>query len=399
MTIAFLVALALSLATHLHLCSRQIRHVLAHRDSVPEPFRASVPLDAHRKAADYTVAKTRLSRLSAIYGTALLLAWTLGGGIDALEGLLDGVPFLLAAVAIDALLGLPFGIDSVFGIEKRFGFNRMTPKLFLADLLKSALVGGALAAALAWASLFLMHQSPDFWWAAVWAIGMAAGLFLPHFILPLFWKFTPMPEGEVTGRIRALFERTKFPAKGVFVMDGSRRTAHSNGFFTGFGRQKKVVLFDTLRSQLSPDEIEAVLAHEIGHYKRKHLLEGAILGGAASLAGLGLGAWLLERGWFLRGLGVSEATPWAGLLLLLKTARLWGFPFGPLAAAWSRRREFEADAFAAEAAGREPMTRALVAIYRENASTLTPDPLWVRFYASHPPAPDRIARLSGGGSA
>jgi len=394
-TAAFLAALAFAIGTRLWIDARQRRHVLLRRDEVPEPFRGTVPLEAHRKAADYTLARSRLSRIALAVDTAALLGWTLLGGLEALQGRLPGVALLLGVAAIDGAVRLPLSVASVFGVERRFGFNRTTPRLFCIDLLKSALVGGTLLAALGASALWLMRKSPDFWWLPLWAVSMLLGLFLPHFLLPLFWKLKPLPEGSLSGRIRSLLERVRFPVRGLFVLDGSRRSSHSNAFFTGFGRQKKVVLFDTLTSQLKEEEIEAVLAHELGHFRLRHLRKAAAASAVFSFLALALGAWLLRQAWFFEGLGVATATPWAGLVLLSKTAGLFGFPLRPLLLARSRRREFEADAFAAEHAGKEAMERALVSIYRENASTLTPDRLWVIWHASHPPPLARIARLRG----
>lgn len=399
----FLAALALSLALRLWLSRRQERHVVAHREEVPSPFRGAIPLDAHRKAADYTVARTRFSRLAAAWDAAVLLALTLGGGLDLLARLLPGetlpgaTAFVLAAFLSQGIALLPLSLWRTFRIEQRFGFNRTTPRVFALDLLKGLLVTGVIGAPLALGALWLVARGGARWWLLAWAGWFLVSVLLawayPVLIAPLFNRFRPLEDAALRERIRALLDRTGFESGGILVMDGSRRSTHANAYFTGLGRRKQVVFFDTLRELLTPDEMEAVLAHELGHFKLRHVRARLLAGAAMSLAGFALLAWLLRRGWFYEGLGAGAPSPQAGLVLFALAAPVFGFVLHPLLTAWSRRHEYAADAFAAAHASGDAMAGALVKLVGHNASTLTPDPLHSAFHDTHPPAPLRIARL------
>jgi len=412
-TIVFAVALLASLALRLWLATRQMRHVAAHRDRVPAAFAAHVSLEAHRRAADYTLARGRLGLLSMAFGSAVLLGWTLLGGLDLLNatlrdallpqwGLLGYQLALLGAFAlISALLDLPFEWVSTFRIEQRFGFNRMTPGLFFADLAKGAaltvLVGGPLAALVLW----IMGASGGLWWLWAWGAWVGFNLVLlvlyPTLIAPLFNKFTPLADDALRQRVQALMQRCGFAAKGLFVMDGSRRSAHGNAYFTGLGSSKRVVFFDTLLQRLTPPEVEAVLAHELGHFSRRHVQKRMVMIFAVSLGALALLGWLAGQSGFYAGLGVALnlAAPNDALALLLFLLALPPFAvfLSPLMAMLSRRHEFEADAYATAQADGGALASALIKLHEDNASTLTPDPLYARFYYSHPPAAERLAAL------
>ena len=414
LTVLFAAALLASLATKLWLATRQMRHVAAHRDHVPAAFAARVSLEAHQRAADYTVAKTRFGLLTTAFGSALLLGWTLLGGLDALNEAVRGVllprfgalPYelgLLAAfVLIGAAVDLPFEWWRTFRIEQQFGFNRSTWRLFVADLLKSALVAAVLGLPLAALVLWIMKSTGGWWWLWVWAAWTAFNLLIlviyPTVIAPLFNKFEPLRDENLATRVHTLMQRCGFAAKGLFVMDGSRRSAHGNAYFTGLGAAKRVVFFDTLLSALTPGEVEAVLAHELGHFKRRHVLKRMIAMFGLSLAGLALLGWLASRSWFYTALGVTPnlAAPNDALALLLFALALpvFGIFVSPLAALLSRRHEFEADAYACAQASGADLASALIKLHQDNASTLTPDPVYVRFYYSHPPAGERLAALT-----
>ena len=409
LSLVFVVALVLALVLRLWLSLRQTRHVMHHRDAVPAPFAADIGLDAHRKAADYTAAKGRLGRLSLLLDFAVVLIWTLGGGLAALDGLWRGLPFsylstgvlvITSFAVVNALIGLPLSLYSTFGIDADFGFNRTTWRTWALDLVKSTLLAVALGVPLLYAALALMKWSGDLWWLYVWALWFGFSLVLtwayPKFIAPLFNKFSPLTDQGLKTRIEGLLSRCGFKSQGVFVMDGSTRSAHGNAYFTGFGSNKRIVFFDTLMATLQPDEIEAVLAHELGHFKLKHVIQRLVLTAALGLAGLALLGWLSTRDWFYTGLGVAAPSGYMALLLfalLLPPFLLLLEPFG---SAWSRKHEFEADAYARAQADGAALVRALVKLYRDNASTLTPDPLHSAFYDSHPPALSRIARLQSG---
>jgi STE24 endopeptidase len=413
LTIAFAAALVASLGVKLWLATRQMRHVAAHRDAVPAPFDGTVPLSAHQRAADYTLAKGRFGLLSMAFGTAVLLGWTLLGGLDALNvavrdmvqprfGPMAYQLALLAAFAlVSGALDLPFEAWRTFRIEQRHGFNRMTPRLFVADMLKGMALAAVLGLPLAALVLWIMAAAGPWWWLVAWVVWTGFQLLMlvlyPTVIAPLFNKFQPLPDEALRARVQALMQRCGFSAKGLFVMDGSRRSAHGNAYFTGLGAAKRVVFLDTLLAKLTPVEVEAVLAHELGHFKHRHVMQRMVLVFGASLAGLALLGWASGQAWFYTGLGVQPnlAAPNDALALLLFMLALPPFLFflSPLAAVYSRRHEFQADAYACAQADGSALASALLKLHEDNASTLTPDPLYVRFYYSHPPAGERLAAL------
>ncbi len=413
LALVFAVALLASLLVKFWLSTRQVRHVAAHRDTVPAAFAQTVTLAAHRKAADYTLAKARFDLVNTAFGAALLIGWTLLGGLDALNVALRGtlqpawgnMVYQLALLAAFALIGsvleLPFDLYRTFHIEQRFGFNRMTPRLYLVDLLKGAAVGVLIGLPLAALILWIMAAAGAFWWLWAWgawiAFNLAALLLYPTLIAPLFNRFEPLADASLKARVQALMARSGFAAKGLFVMDGSKRSGHANAYFTGFGATKRVVFFDTLLAKLNPGEVEAVLAHELGHFKLRHVIKRIGLMFALSLAGFALLGWLATRVWFYTGLGVQPAPGSANdalaLLLFLLVVPVFGFFISPLFTQLSRRHEFQADAYACMQADGRDLASALLKLHEDNASTLTPDPLYVRFYYSHPPATERIAAL------
>lgn len=407
-TLVFLAALLLSLALRLGLARRQIAHVQAHRGAVPAEFSARVSLEAHQKAADYTVARNRFSMAATLLEALVLLGFTLGGGIQALHGLWQewlpdsplgyGLGLIGSVTLISGAIDLPFAWYRQFVLEERFGFNRMTPTLFLTDLLKSTLLGAAIGAPVVLAVLWLMGSMGENWWLYVWLFWSGFNLLLlfiyPTWIAPLFNKFAPLEAGELKSRIEALLARCGFAASGLFVMDGSKRSAHGNAYFTGFGKNKRIVFFDTLLSRLSPVEAEAVLAHELGHFKRRHIVKRIALLFAMSLGFLWLLGQLMEAPWFYAGLGVSARNTALALILFFMVAPVFTFLLTPLSSLLSRRHEYEADAYAVEHADGEQLVAALVKLYEDNASTLTPDPLHSLFYDSHPPAALRIAHIT-----
>ncbi len=409
-SLAFALAVLAMTLTKLWLASRQIRYVAGHRQQVPAQFRASIPLEAHQRAADYTIARTRLTLLEVVVDAGVLIALTLLGGVGMLDawltswlgfGLVQQVALVAAVFAITSLVGLPFSYYRQFVIEARFGFNRMTRGLFFADLLKQTLLGAALGLPLLFAVLWLMQRAGQFWWLWAWAVWVAFQILVlvlyPSFIAPLFNKFEPLADEALRMRIENLMRRCGFAAKGLFVMDGSRRSAHGNAYFTGFGAAKRIVFFDTLLARLSGSEIEAVLAHELGHFKRRHVLKMMAVSFALSLALLALLGWLAQCAWFYTGLGVLPSLTHsnAGLALVLFgiAAPVLLFFVTPLGSLSSRKHEFEADAFAAGQTDAHFLVSALVKLYEDNAATLTPDPVYTAFYYSHPPASQRIDRL------
>ena len=406
-TLVFLIALATSLLLEYWLLWRQAHSVMSHRDAVPHPFEQRISLEQHQKAADYTLAQIQHARVSRLVDTLLLLGWTLGGGLELLHRLWltsglpelwQGVGLLLSLLLISALLQLPLELWHTFGIEARFGFNRTTPRRFLLDKLLGGLLLLVLGTPLAALVLWLMARTGDAWWLWAWGAWMLFTLFItwawPTFIAPLFNRFTPLQDQALKKRLEALLQRCGFRSSGMFVMDGSRRSSHGNAYFTGLGRNKRIVFFDTLLQSLEPEEIEAVLAHELGHFRLHHVRNNLLLTGVMSLAALALLGWLLHQPWFFQGLGVSHATPATGLALFLLVLPAFGSFLSPLFNAFSRRHEFQADAFAAQQASARALVEALVKLYRDNASTLTPDPLYSAFHHSHPPASVRIAALS-----
>ena len=412
-TLLFSAALVLGLLTKFYLASRQIRHVARHRDQVPATFAGIISLASHQKAADYTITKARFGLLELAFGAAVLVGWTLLGGIDALNqalmssglatygSLVPQLALLAAFGLISGLLDLPFTLYSTFRIEERFGFNKMSFRLWLADLVKSTLVGIAIGLPIVALILWIMGSTGAWWWLWAWGVWMGFNLLVlvlyPTVIAPLFNKFQPLEDESLKARVTALMQRCGFAAKGLFVMDGSKRSAHANAYFTGFGASKRVVFFDTLLKQLSPPEVDAVLAHELGHFKHKHIIKRIVAMFALSLAGFALLGWLSTQVWFYTGLGVrpnmTGSNDALALLLFLLVVPLFSFFISPLFAQLSRKHEFEADAYAIAQTDGKDLQSALLKLYQDNASTLTPDPVFVKFYYSHPPASERLARM------
>jgi len=413
-TSSLALALSLTLAVRLWLAARQIAHVSAHRDATPAAFASRIDAASHRKAADYTVAKQRLGMLETAVDAAVLLLVTLGGGLawlfaatQALDApaLVRDVLLLVGVSVIGGVSALPFSWWRTFRIEERFGFNRTTLATWVADLAKGIAVGAALGLPLAFLVLWLMKSAGAYWWLLVWIAWMAFQLLVlvlyPTLIAPLFNRFSPLPPGDARERIERLLARCGFRSSGLFVMDGSKRSAHGNAYFTGFGRAKRVVFFDTLLARLAPEEIEAVLAHELGHFRLRHVMKRVLWSAVLSLALLVLLAWLAGAPWFYAGLGIppagvaaAMARPGVALALFMLALPVFTFLLAPLSSAYSRRHEFEADAFAARHASAPALVAALVKLYEDNAATLTPDPLHSAFYDSHPPASIRVARLT-----
>lgn len=417
LTLAFAAALVLGLALKFWLATRQVRHVARHRAAVPAPFAERIPLAAHQKAADYTITKARLGLLEMALGCVVLLGWTLLGGLDVLNralldamgpGMAQQMALLVAFAAIGGLIDLPLSLYQTFVIEERFGFNKMTWQLWLADAIKGLLVGAVIGLPIAALILWLMGAAGPLWWLWAWCFWMGFNLLLmvvyPAFIAPLFNKFQPLEDESLKARVTALMQRCGFSAKGLFVMDGSRRSAHANAYFTGFGAAKRVVFYDTLLKQLAPGEVEAVLAHELGHFKHRHIIQRIVTLFALSLAGFALLGWLSNQVWFYTGLGVRPnisldpamaAAPndALALLLFMLVVPVFTFFISPLFSQQSRRHEFQADAYAVAQASGADLASALLKLYEDNASTLTPDPVYVKFYYSHPPATERLARM------
>lgn len=401
----FVAAFLLSLAVRLWLTLRHIRYVAAHRGEVPAEFAARIALAAHQKAADYSVDRSRFALQTTLVDAALLMFLTLGGGLAWLHDLcsarLDGLPYGLALIfsvmLISGIIDLPFSLYRQFVIEAKHGFNRMTLGLFFADLAKQTLIGIVIGAPLILAVLWLMNGMGNLWWLYVWLFWSAFNLLVmfvyPTWIAPLFNKFSPLADGEMKTRIEALLVRCGFRSSGLFVMDGSKRSSHGNAYFTGFGNSKRIVFFDTLLERLTPSEVEAVLAHELGHFRRHHIVYRMALMFALSLGFLWLLGQLIDAPWFYAGLGVPAQNTALALILFFLVVPVFTFLLGPLGSYLSRRNEFEADAYAAEHASAGDLVRALVKLYEDNAATLTPDPLHSLFYDSHPPAAQRIAHL------
>ena len=403
----FLAALAAATLTRLWLARRQAAHVRAHRGAVPASFADAIPLSAHQKAADYTVAKMRLASLDVLLGAAVLLVLTLGGLLQAMSGawarvfesggLAHGTALIASAAVLLSVLELPVSAYRTFVIEQRFGFNRMSVALYLADLAKSALLGALLGLPLLVLVLWLMQRMGEAWWLYVWLAWMGFNLLVllayPTLIAPLFNRFTPLADAALAERIQRLLERCGFRSNGLYVMDGSRRSAHGNAYFTGFGAAKRIVFFDTLLARLAPPEVEAVLAHELGHYRRHHVWKRVGLLSALSLALLWVLGRLIDEPWFFAGLHAGAPERAMGLMLFVLVMPVFTFFLQPLTSLYSRRHEFEADAYAAAHASAPELVKALVKLYQDNAATLTPDPVHSAFYDSHPPAARRIARL------
>jgi STE24 endopeptidase len=413
-SVLFVAFLFLSLAVRFWLGSRQIRHVLAHRNQVPPRFAEKIPEEAHQKAADYTVAKTKFALLSLLINAAVLVGFTFLGGLQALSVALlqwlgaPGMTYQLLLIAgfaaISAAIDLPFDYYRQFVLEQRFGFNKMTRRLFFTDLVKNTLLGAVIGLPLLWVILTLMNGAGDLWWIYAWMVWCGFQLLMlvlfPTVIAPLFNKFTPLADDGLRNRIEALMQRVGFASKGLFIMDGSKRSAHGNAYFSGFGGAKRIVFFDTLLARLTPPEVEAVLAHELGHFKLKHIVKRISVIFAVSLAFLALLGYLKSQIWFYTGLGVTPlpfgSNDAMALILFMLALPIFTFLLSPLSSLTSRKHEFEADAFAVKHTNAPDLVSALVKLYEDNASTLTPDPLHSAFYDSHPPATVRIDRLLAG---
>ena len=411
MTLALAIALLANLGLKLWLATRQARHVAQHQHQVPAAFAGTISLQAHQKAAQYTLAKSKIGFWDMALEALVLLGWTLLGGLDWLNqsllawlgaGMAQQLALVVGFTLIGGLIHLPLSLIQTFGVEQRFGFNNMTWRLWLSDMVKGVALGLILGLPIVWLVLWLMQAGGHLWWLYAWGALVAYQLFVmwiaPNVIMPLFNKFTPLEDETLKERVSRLMARAGFTAKGFFVMDGSRRSAHSNAFFTGFGASKRVVFFDTLFKQLSPDEMEAVLAHELGHFKHRHILKMMATSFVMTLLGLALLGWLSQQPWFYTGLGVmpNMASPndALALLLFLMVVPLFTFFLSPLSSGRSRRFEFEADAYAVTHSDGKHLAGALLKLYQDNASTLTPDPLYVAFYYSHPPASQRLARMT-----
>jgi STE24 endopeptidase len=407
LTPLFLVALAAMVATRWWLAGRQLGAVRGHREAVPAPFTGAVPADDHRRAADYTAERLRLGRLELLVDALVLLLVTVGGGLAALDRLIGttglpapwhGVAVLVVLALAMAAAGLPFAWHATFRVEQRFGFNRTTPRLFVADLVRTTLLSLALGVPLLALLLWLMDVAGPQWWLYAWGAWVAFGLAItyayPRFIAPLFNSFRPLEAGELRERVERLVARCGFASQGVYVMDGSRRSSHGNAYFTGVGDHKRIVLYDTLLERLAPEEVEAVLAHELGHFRLRHVTRRLALGFATALAGFALLGWLAARPGFYAAFGVPEPSPHAALALFALVVPVFTFALAPLGSWWSRKHEYEADRYAASHADAAALAAALVKLYRDNASTLTPDPLYSAWHDSHPPALARIAALT-----
>ncbi|WP_432382897.1 M48 family metallopeptidase [Duganella sp. P38] len=412
-SILFVSFIILTLLVRFWLASRHIRHVLAHRSAVPAEFAEKIPLAAHQKAADYTVARTKYGLLTLMVNTLVLIGFTLLGGLQWLSlqifqatgpGMTYQLALLAAFALISGIIDLPFDYYKQFGLEQRFGFNKMARGLFFADMFKGALLGALIGLPLAWVVLTLMDQAGDLWWLYTWFVWSGFQLLMmvlfPTVIAPLFNKFSPLEDASLKARIEGLMARVGFAAKGLFVMDGSRRSAHGNAYFSGFGANKRIVFFDTLLARLQPQEIEAVLAHELGHFKLRHIIKRIAMMFVISLGFLALLGYLKTQPWFYDGLGVNplllpgQSNDAMALLLFMLALPVFTFLFNPLTSRGSRKHEFEADAFAAQHTDARDLVSALVKMYEDNASTLTPDPLHSAFYDSHPPASVRIRQLN-----
>ncbi|MFW5426904.1 MAG: M48 family metallopeptidase [Methylophagaceae bacterium] len=405
-TWVFLATLIVMIAVELWLSLRQSNYVQNHRDNVPEAFRDDVTLASHQKAADYTVAKGRLNRIATIVGMVFLLVWTLGGGLEYLVNLwqgfgwsatVTGIVFMLSFFVISSLLEMPLDWYKTFVLEDKFGFNKNTPALYLSDTVKQTVLMIIIGAPLIWAALWLMESTGEYWWLYLWAAWIGFTIVMmwayPAFIAPIFNKFTPLEDEQLKSRVESLLSRCGFKSQGIYIMDGSRRSGHGNAYFTGLGNNKRIVFFDTLLNTLDEDQIEAVLAHELGHFRRKHVIKNMVVMALLSLIGLAVLGWASAESWFFTGLGVSTQNSAMALLLFMLVIPVFSFFLHPMMTAMSRKYEFEADDYAASVSSADHLIQALVALYQENASTLTPDPLVSAIYDSHPPATLRVAHL------
>jgi STE24 endopeptidase len=402
----FLTTLLLGTGLKVWLSTRHARHIAANRGAVPAEFAQTISLEAHQKAADYSGAKTRLNRTELIVDSLMLLAFTFGGGLQWLDGiahtiagdgLWHGVALAGGVAIVGGLISLPFSLYRTFGIEAKFGFNQMTTKLFVLDFVKQTLLGAIVGVPLILAALWMMQKLGNYWWFYAWLGWMAFNIILlaifPTWIAPLFNKFSPLDNAELKTRIEQLLHKCGFKAQGLFVMDGSKRSSHGNAYFTGFGKTKRIVFFDTLLSRLSTEEIEAVLAHELGHFKRRHVIKRIALSFAASLIMLAALGYLMHQPWFYAGLNAGMPSLGMALVLFFMAMPVFMFVVQPLSSFYSRKHEFEADEYAAKQTNAGDLVTALVKLYKDNASTLTPDPLHSMIYDSHPPASIRIAHL------
>jgi STE24 endopeptidase len=408
LTFVFIGLLIATTLTRLWLGSRQVAHVQANRAQVPAAFAADISLESHQKAADYSSAKTKLMLVEAVVQALLLAALTIGGGLQMIDSawlnwlpdspIIRGALVICTAMFVSALIDIPFEYYKTFTVDEKFGFNKMTKNMFWSDLVKHSLVGLALGLPILFAALWLMQGAGQYWWFYLWVVWSVFNIVMlavyPTFIAPLFNKFTPLADENLKSRIEALLTKCGFKSQGLFVMDGSARSSHGNAYFTGFGSSKRVVFFDTLLSRLNTEEIEAVLAHELGHFKHNHVIKRIAMMFFVSLVGLALLGWLTNQTWFYNGLGVTEISNHMALLLFLLVSPTFLFLLKPIMANYSRKNEFEADDYAAKHADANKLVDALVKLYRDNASTLTPDPLHSAFYDSHPPASMRISKLA-----
>ena len=408
LSILFISLVVLTTLTRIWLGNRHISFVQKHRNEVPKAFSKDISIEAHQKAADYTSAKTKLVIAESLVQAALLLTFTLGGGLQWIDyvwrdfmpehEMLRGALVILSALIISGIIDAPFDYYKTFVIDAHFGFNKMTRGMFIGDMIKQSILGIALGAPILFAALWLMEGAGEYWWLYLWAVWSVFNLLVlaiyPTFIAPIFNKFTPLADEALKTRIEALLAKCGFKSQGLFVMDGSTRSSHGNAYFTGFGNSKRVVFFDTLLERLNADEIEAVLAHELGHFKHKHVIKRIAMMFSISFLGLALLGFLKDQNWFFLGLGVNDMSSYMALILFLLVSPVFLFVMRPIMANYSRKNEFEADAYAAKHASAKHLEEALVKLYRDNASTLTPDPLHSAFYDSHPPASIRIAKLT-----
>lgn len=408
LTLTFIALLVLTTVTRIWLGRRHIAHIQAHRKQVPDAFSHTITLEAHQKAADYSSAKTQLMLSEATAQALLLALLTIGGGLQSIDNLwrdilpvqemARGAAVIVSAMIVSTLVDIPFDYYKTFYVDEKFGFNKMTRRMFFSDMVKHAIVGVILGGPILLAALWLMQGAGEYWWLYLWIVWSIFNLLMlavyPTFIAPLFNKFTPLQDASLKARIEALLNKCGFKSQGLFVMDGSARSSHGNAYFTGFGASKRVVFFDTLLERLNPDEIEAVLAHELGHFRHHHVIKRIALMFFVSFVGLALLGWLMHQDWFFTGLGITQASNYMALVLFLLVSPVFLFLLRPIMASYSRQNEFEADDYAAKHANAKNLVEALVKLYRDNASTLTPDPLHSAFYDSHPPASIRIAKLA-----
>lgn len=406
-SIIFIAALTGSIFVQWFLIHRHIKHITAHRGAVPDEFAENIPLESHQKAADYARDKSRYGLKELIFGSIVLALWTLGGGLEWIDqfwrgmewsNILTGVAVILSVLAIGTIIEIPLSLYFTFGLEQKYGFNKMTMKLFFVDLIKNVVLIAAIGIPMILLVLWIMKSAGSLWWLYVWITWLSFSVFMmwayPAFIAPLFNKFRPLDNEELRQRIENLLERNGFANQGISVMDGSARSTHGNAYFTGLGTNKRIVFFDTLLSELSHDEIEAVLAHELGHFKCNHIIKRMVVLGTVFLIGLAVLGWLINLDWFYQGLGVSTPSTYMALMLFVLVSPAFTFFMQPIFSFISRQHEFEADDFAASQAQTQNLIQALVKLYKENANTLTPDPWYSAFHDSHPPAPIRIAHLN-----